>query len=231
MYKYHPRITTPEADTVLWRYMDLWKFLDLVESNSIFLSRADLFEDKYEGLIANKKVQELDEKHKLKELNDFSENTLKKCTYISSWNGEKDETYPLWKIYTDYRNAISIKTSINNLIKSLETEIESTQFIGKVNYVDFNSPNYVFRANTFQFFLEKRDYFKFENETRIITELQYNGFEELLKLPTGIRIKVNLNTLIEEIKIAPLGDENFKKIIERKLNEKEIDASVSYSLV
>jgi len=36
-------------DTKIQRYMDLGKFLDLIENNSLFLSRVDNFEDKLEG--------------------------------------------------------------------------------------------------------------------------------------------------------------------------------------
>jgi hypothetical protein len=38
-----------EPSTTLWRYMDLAKFLQLLEGSALFFSRADKFEDRFEG--------------------------------------------------------------------------------------------------------------------------------------------------------------------------------------
>src|SRR5712691_1044897 len=40
----------PAEDAVLWRFMDLRKFRDLMASEEIYFRRADLFTDKSEGL-------------------------------------------------------------------------------------------------------------------------------------------------------------------------------------
>jgi hypothetical protein len=40
----------PAADAVIWRYMDLRKFRDLMASEELYFRRADLFTDKSEGL-------------------------------------------------------------------------------------------------------------------------------------------------------------------------------------
>ena len=40
----------PSRDSVLWRFMDLRKFRDLMASEEIYFRRADLFTDKSEGL-------------------------------------------------------------------------------------------------------------------------------------------------------------------------------------
>ena len=36
-------------DQILWRYMDLAKFVSMLESNALWLARADSFPDKHEG--------------------------------------------------------------------------------------------------------------------------------------------------------------------------------------
>ena len=40
----------PPNDTVIWRFMDLRKFRDLMASEELYFRRADLFADKSEGL-------------------------------------------------------------------------------------------------------------------------------------------------------------------------------------
>ncbi|GGK17629.1 hypothetical protein GCM10007962_09810 [Yeosuana aromativorans] len=228
MYKEHPEIKTPNRETVIWRYLDLWKFLDLLDSNKLYLSRADKFEDDvFEGRVPKREVSELEKNHPLKRVDNFSERTLKKCHYISSWSKEENETYPLWKVYSDYRSAIAIKSTIGSLIDSIEHS-EGDQYIGLVKYINPKAP-YFFKGNMFQLFLEKREYFKFENEVRLITILDYKNTEELLLLPEGIRIKTNINTLIEEIYLAPKANQNFKSLIELKLKSIDLMKKVNYS--
>lgn len=227
MYKEHSAIEKPADSLVIWRYMELWKFLDIIDNKKLYMSRCDLFEDKYDGRIPVKSVSELDDEHPLKQVDNFSESTLRKCSYLSCWSSEQKETYPLWKIYSDYRNSVAIKTTVGDLIESISQE-KSAQQIGKVKYIDSDGP-YRFRGNTYQFFFEKRNYFIFEKEVRILTELQFKDYTELLNLPLGITIEIDPNKLINEIVLAPKADMNFKKLIELKLKDSNILAKVSFS--
>ena len=205
----------------------MWKFLDIIDNKKLYMSRCDLFEDKYDGRIPVKSVSELDDKHPLKQVDGFSESTLRKCSYLSCWSSEQKETYPLWKIYSDYRNSVAIKTTVGDLIDSISQET-STQHIGKVKYVDSDGP-YRFHGNTYQFFFEKRNYFIFEQEVRILTELQFKDYTELLNLPFGIKIDIDPHKLIKEIVLAPMADESFKNLIELKLKDSNIQVKVSFS--
>jgi len=40
----------PSEDAVIWRFMDLFKFRDLMASEELYFRRADLFTDESEGL-------------------------------------------------------------------------------------------------------------------------------------------------------------------------------------
>lgn len=229
MYKEHPSIVTPHRDLKIWRYMDLWKFLDIIDNKKLYLARADTFEDKFEGRIPINKVSELIDGHPLKSIDNFSEGTLKKSSYISCWSSQQEETYPMWKIYSDYRGAVAIKSTVGNLIDSISDD-EGDQHIGKINYVNPKG-DYSFKGNALQLFFEKRDYFLFENEIRIITTLPYKDGRELLELPFGTKINIIPKKLINEIYLAPLADENFKNLIELKLRDINLDIRVSYSEV
>ncbi|MDQ1391242.1 MAG: hypothetical protein QOF30_219, partial [Acidimicrobiaceae bacterium] len=48
-YAKHPVFVTPSDETTLWRYMDLPKFVSLLEKGALFFSRADKLGDPYEG--------------------------------------------------------------------------------------------------------------------------------------------------------------------------------------
>jgi hypothetical protein len=227
MYKDHPDINTPEISLEIWRYMELWKFLDIIDNKRLFLSQVSQFEDKLDGRIPSSKIREASLDHPLVKIDNFAERILKKSHYINCWSSEDDETYPLWKIYSDYRNSVAIKTTIGDLIKSFSEE-ESEQYIGKIKYIN-PADTYFFHGNTNQFFFEKRKYFSFENEVRIMTIRRYNGYKELLELPIGTFVKINPDQLIKEVKLAPFATESFKKLIELKLTEVNINVEVKYS--
>ena len=45
MYETHPLFVAPPGDALLWRYMDFTKFVSLLDTSSLFFSRADLLGD------------------------------------------------------------------------------------------------------------------------------------------------------------------------------------------
>lgn len=227
MHKTHPAVKTPEASQLIWRYMDFWKFLDILDNSRLYLSQASKFEDRLDGRIPIHGINSLETEHPLKQIDSFAESSLKRSHYIGCWSYEVKDTYPMWKIYSDYKTAIAIKTTIGDLIESISGE-EKNIYIGKINYLN-PLGNYQFKGNTLQFFFEKRDYFSFENEIRILTTLEYEDNKELLGLPPGTFIKTNPEILINEIKLAPLADESFKKIVELKLSSMGLDIPVTFS--
>lgn len=227
MFEKHKSVNSPDRDLIIWRYMDLWKFLDIVDNKKLYLARSDTFEDKFEGRIANRKVRALDDNHPEKKIDDYAEFALKRQTYLSCWTYNEIEDYALWKIYSDYKSAVAIKTTVGKLIDSISEE-KSIQRIGIVKY--FNPSNdYTFKGNTYQLFFEKRIYFLFEQEIRILTELTFENDKELLKLPLGYSIDIKPEVLINEIYLAPLADVNFKNLIELKLKELNLKIPVQFS--
>jgi hypothetical protein len=53
-------IKLPEdPDTVVWKYLDLSKFVDLLLYRKLFLSRSDKFEDQYEGTFSEPTFEEI----------------------------------------------------------------------------------------------------------------------------------------------------------------------------
>jgi hypothetical protein len=227
MFKEHTVINTPQSDTIIWKYMDLWKFLDLIDNSRLFFCQAKQLEDKLDGRIPINYINKLDEKHPIKEVDKFAQTVLKWTHYVNCWSKEENETYPLWKVYSDYKTAVAIKSTIGHLIESISNDTKE-QYIGQVNYVT-PKHNYAFHGNTFQFFYEKRDYFAFEKEVRIISILPHKEAKDLIGLPTGCHVQINSNLLIDEIRLAPLANENFKNLIALKLEALKLDIPITFS--
>lgn len=50
MYKEHPVFQQPNNENIkIWRYMDFTKFMSLLDTKKLFFTRADKFEDPFEG--------------------------------------------------------------------------------------------------------------------------------------------------------------------------------------
>ena len=50
MYEKHPVFTAPTNENIkIWRYMDFTKFLSFIDKKTLFFTRVDQLEDKFEG--------------------------------------------------------------------------------------------------------------------------------------------------------------------------------------
>ena len=50
MYEKHPVFTAPTDENIkIWRYMDFTKFLSFIDKKTLFFTRVDQLEDKFEG--------------------------------------------------------------------------------------------------------------------------------------------------------------------------------------
>lgn len=222
MYEAHESIDCPSHDQVIWRYMDLWKFLDLIDNQKLYLSRTDLLADKYEGTVPRQSIV-------LESLNTHSEKYLKENVYISCWTTRKYEDYALWKIYTDYRTAIAIKSTVARLVESI-SDNKSIQRIGLVKYVN-HSDDYVFQDNYYQYFYEKRNFFSYEHELRLLTDKVEGIFDDFIETTMGLYINVKSQALIEEIYLAPMADLNLKNLIELKLKNIGLEVPIRFSKI
>jgi hypothetical protein len=50
-YMEHPQVATPPDETAIWRYMDLPKFLLMLEQKNLYFSLLSEFEDKWEAVL------------------------------------------------------------------------------------------------------------------------------------------------------------------------------------
>ena len=41
----------PDDNSIIWRFLDLAKFISLLKENALFMTRADKFEDQFEGAV------------------------------------------------------------------------------------------------------------------------------------------------------------------------------------
>ncbi|MCL9807810.1 hypothetical protein [Flavobacterium luminosum] len=209
MYVSNPNIRIPEnPDTIVWKYLDLSKFLDILLSGKMFMSRSDKFEDQYEGTFSEPTYEEI---KKIAEnnrpfLNNYKLNREK--VSISSWHANEYESFAMWQIFTKNNEGLAIQSTIGRLKEALEPERTFEQYIGEVNYIDYKKEYIPFDDDFFPF-LFKRKSFQYEREIRIITNVSKHN----LSLNEGLKINVDINTLIEKIYIHPKSENWYKKLV------------------
>ncbi|WP_016990888.1 hypothetical protein [Flavobacterium sp. ACAM 123] len=225
MYLNNQNIKLPEdPDTIIWKYLDLSKFLDLLMSKKLFMSRSDKFEDQYEGTFSEPTYEEI---RKLSIDNpDFLKfyKTHREQVAISSWHINEYESFAMWQIFTQNTEGLAIQSTIGRLQNALAPENNYKQFIGEVNYIDYKK-EYIPFDDMFFPFLFKRKSFQYEREVRIISDVA----ESNITLNDGLKINVNLDQLIEKIYIHPKSENWYKNLVIQLVKQLGFDFTIEKS--
>jgi len=225
MYLNNPNIKLPEdPDTIVWKYLDLSKFLDLLLSKKLFMSRSDKFEDQYEGTFSEPTYEEI--KKLAVDNPDFLNyyKTHREKVAVSSWHINEYESFAMWQIFTQNSEGLAIQSTIGRLQKAVKPEINFDQHIGEVNYIDYKK-EYIPFDDLFFPFLFKRKSFQYEREVRIITDTSKSN----LKLNEGLKINVDINQLIEKIYIHPKSENWYKKLVIELVERLDFDFEIEKS--
>ena len=157
MYLDNPNIKLPDdSDTIVWKYLDLSKFLDLLLSQKLFMSRSDKFEDQYEGTFSEPTFEEI--KKLATDNPDFLNfyKTHREKVAISSWHINEYESFAMWQIFTQNSEGLAIQSTIGRLQKALKPETNINQYIGEVNYIDYKKEYIPFDDMFFPFYSNEK---------------------------------------------------------------------------
>jgi len=231
MYKKHPCFEEPKDQKIkVWRYMDFYKFVSILEYNSLFFPNIKCLEkfDKMEGFLPQNAINSL---------SNFTEPTSKcipngqkgtrKMLFVNCWHINETESDAMWKIYLTINKGIAIQTTLERLKNSFAS-FEKDIYIGMVQYTHINDIKNIqlLKApfDAFKVVLQKRKNFEHERELRAV-----------LLSPTtneaGVKVKVDLDKLIENIYAAPNSESWIKELIEKILNRYQLKKEVKQSLL
>lgn len=222
-----------EESQKLWRYMDLSKFISLIEKNALWLARADTFKDKHEGRFPDdmrktieKAYEEFDDNDNsvVKDADDFQD-YLRKNTFISCWHKNFDENMVMWEIYGRDTNALAIQTTVGNIKNSLDSSklLGHSLILKNVNYLQADEISGVLPYE--ECFFIKRPHFSFEEEVRISLDT-YSPHSPTKKTPYEYDLLVNINGLIEKILIHPDSPDWFMDVINSITEKYKVHAPV-----
>lgn len=222
MYNSHQFIRSPQnQQQKIWRYINTDKLLNLLDSQCLFFTPSDYFEDPLEGSLTKKDLEFLNELHpKVKKTVAHHAKNSKSLFGINCWHMNDDESLSMWKTYTEKGNGIVIQSTFDLLKKALSKD-SSNIFIGLVEYINhYTEENNTFGNDLVRFFRKDLS-FKYEKELRaLITNYT---------LPKKYLVPVDLSILIETIYLSPSmqtwQSESIKSIIQKLYPEIKIKIS------
>ena len=230
----HPCFSPPsKGETKLWRYLDLPKFLDLIQRRRLFFSRVDRFRDsdRQEGVIHTqfhkKLLQQLEAgetklpenfgitRDQLLEMERhaeaFNESSFLKRVFLNCWHMSEHESFAMWKVYSQ-SFGICVQSTYLDLLECFVDDKwscyndKSRIYIGKVIYIDKQS-SLVPQENLFWPYIHKSQEFQYEQELRCLLNV-WDGENE------SFAPRVDTHRLIKAIHLSPFAPAWFKSVVE-----------------
>jgi hypothetical protein len=201
----------------VWRYLDLPKFLWLIEKRKLYLTRLDLLNDPHEGStprrVAEMRDEFLREQGAEKIVGQISEiNRLtRQSVFVSCWQYGSTESEAMWRLYCPNDQGVAIQTTYKKLVDSIDEYPQL--YIGGVTYIDYETEGFP-TGNMFYPVMHKRVSFAHEQEVRIVkTDSLYWGIGNPKVPPLGISVDWNPATCIESVYVNPYAAEYYYEVV------------------
>ena len=208
-------VSYPALDATLWRYMDVAKFTDLLESKALFFTRANKLEDPFEGSWpdANHKKNEQETKNGPGQsgcvpLWRYVMKESKKERYftmVNCWHKSSHESEAMWKLYAKSGFEVAIKTDFKSLVHSFTCRLPD--IIANVEYISYESRE--MPLSPWAPFLHKRLGFEHEKEVRAVIVCTMGERTDLARdeHKSGIHVQVDPMDLIQEVVVSPFAED------------------------
>lgn len=183
----------PDPNVRIWRYVDLLKLLAFLQTRRLHFSRADKFDDRFEGSLTSLNVA--DRKRLLKHAfkhdqtkaqhiagtwRDITRNAVRGA-YVNCWHASETESQAMWKLYGTSTGSVAIQSTYRKLRDVLPSHLcigergnqneawRSEVYLGMVQYRDYRSvEESIPEGNLLYPFMSKRKELQHEQEVRAI---------------------------------------------------------------
>ena len=186
-------IGQPRDEDTVWRYMSFEKFADILATGSLFFTRADKYDDKFEGYIPESinVVYESADIH-------IDPNIFRPYIMCNCWHHGEEESMAMWDKYHLRSSGIAIRTTMENLKSSLPDK--PNVFIGKIEYIE-NHNQIDIPIDDVENFLHypyfyKRKPFEYEQEVWAIIDVASISRDDPYEF--GTPVEINVETLMSE---------------------------------
>jgi hypothetical protein len=226
----------------IWRYLDLPKFLYILDRCCLYLPRADRLGDPFEGSITPESISafrgSLDDEY-IDRTRRYTR-TLREWSYISCWHLSEVESAALWRIYSQSPGGIAIQTRLDRLLEVVpETSVEHrgdyilSQDVTLVHYIDYSKSHPDINTSIGPLIC-KRESFRHENEVRAILQFisdklssdRPGGRAIDLSAPPGSDgkdLQIHVPTFIENVYVEPTCTDWFFDIVKNVIKRYGFD--------
>ena len=209
--EHHPDLTTPRENTVVWRYMDFAKFVEMLETRTLWFARLDQLEDPLEGTHTDAELARIKKslgKSKAKSLIKIFRYARREL-FVSCWHAGSAESLAMWDLYGKSSGIVAIKSTVGRLREAAVTCSEPV-FVSRVKYIDWSDAPGL--DNVLVACSRKDLSYRHESEVRVII---FGMAAERNKGKLGISLPVSLNRLITEVMVGPREQKWIPRLVER----------------
>jgi hypothetical protein len=203
-----------DQGTKVWRYLDLAKFVWLLENRKLYLSRLDLLNDPHEGstprLLAKLRDEQMNQLTGGKSKFDFGamNRQSRKTIYVNCWHAGHAESEAMWRLYCSGDNGVAIQTTYGKLVQSVD--YDPFFYIGCVTYIDYDRGGFPLN-NLFYPVMHKRLSFAHESEVRLVKTLAEH-WNTPNATPIGLTVDWPIDT-VEAIYVNPYAPDYYHDVV------------------
>lgn len=201
-------------DAILWQYMSLAKFINLIRTKTLYLRRLDSFRDSKEGVLTT-----IDSNY-FPMINiplDYMERERKRI-FVNCWIESPHELALMWETYG--KGGVVIKTTAHRLRACMSSDQEHKLYLIKIRYIDPETDSCQDigkELNALKIAVVKRKYYKQEQEVRLLYSTQ-----EVQEDMKEITIPLDTEVLIDKVIVYPNAEKYFLDTINSLLRENGI---------
>ena len=198
--------------------MDLPKFIDFLQTNSLHLSRVSSFNDYFEGtypqgaastsrelmkgLVSARILTEMTmaAKNALHLYSSYMKKVVGERMYASCWYSGDAESALMWRAYGESGFGVVIQSTYAKLRDNIPANLEFPVFLGQVRYMDYVADGHPgFDSwSLLETYMNKRNEYASEREMRLLLMFTVNDPQ-----PPGILVDFDFESVVESVRIYP----------------------------
>jgi hypothetical protein len=203
----------PPAGAKLWRYLSFAKFVSLLQTACLHFTRADQFDDHFEGAWP-KSDRDYWQEIKSSNVVAFTKMMKQHSVAVSCWVELPHESAAMWRLYAAGSEGVAVTTTfekLSNVIGKInEADEVGLAGVGRVRYFDHLKDGLIAPLapngrlpNTLTPFMLKNLSYEHEKEVRGIIVAQH-GAAAVAK--SGLEIPIDLVGFVDDVVVNPFCD-------------------------
>lgn len=211
-----------DNNDIVWRYMGFARFVWLLQTKKLWLSRVDRLEDEWElalageqldhvrlrrpfGKFGGKPTDEPNEERTRRIMKEWRERA-----YVNCWCALPHESHALWRVFCGQAEGVAIQTTLGKLKANVSRLA--------VKPVEYGDPGSVRKTpELFELLTKKRKMFEYEHEVRVMGDKGISD-PNLIIGEFGIECPFDPEIALEGIRVHPQTDKSFMQTVVAVIN-------------